>query len=335
MFACFSLDRERKLRYNDSIIIIVRQSTVATKEKNMKRIFVMLLALLLVCSLAACSKDEGADDGPTDLTVTSNEQYTPASGTYNDRFEYEIINGNEVAIVGFDSDYTPHAITVPSTIEECPVVEIADGAFYQCSQLTAVTVPASVTKIGDMAFAGCLQMTTVTLTDAVALKSIGDYAFAYCDKLTTVAIPASVTHLGAGAFLQCTELTAINIPDVTLDAANNVVGGVTALGDMIFMGCEKLTTVTGGNSLVAIGEYAFCGCKALVSYTVPAGVTTVGAHAFSLCDALTSVSFANTTGWCYLADAANNTYQGIEVTNGAQVVLSLKADWAGLTLVRK
>ena len=301
----------------------------------MKRIFAMLLALLLVCSFAACSKDENTDDEPTDLTVTSNEQYFTAGGTYNDRFEYEIINGNEVAIIGFVSDYTPHEITIPSTIEECPVVEISDSAFYQCSQLTAVKVPVSVTKIGDMAFAGCVQLTALDLADALSLKSIGDYAFAYCNKLTTVAIPASVTHLGAGAFLQCTELTTINIPDVTLDAASNVVGGVTALGDMIFMGCEKLTTVTGGNSLVAIGEYAFCGCKALVSYTVPATATTVGAHAFSLCDALTAVSFANTTGWCYLADAANNTYQTIDVTDAAQVMLSLRAEWAGLTLIRK
>ncbi len=301
----------------------------------MKRIFAMLLALVLVCSLMACSKDEGTDDDPTDLTVTSNELYTPASGTYNDRFEYEIINGNEVAIIGFASDYTPHAVSVPATIEDCPVVEISDSAFYQCSQVTAVTLPASVTKIGDMAFAGCVQLTAVTLTEAVALKSIGDYAFAYCDKLTAIVIPASVTHLGAGAFLQCTELTAINIPDVVLDAAGGVVGGVTALGDMIFMGCEKLATVTGGNSLVAIGEYAFCGCKALVSYAVPASATTVGAHAFSLCDALTSVSFASTTGWCYLADAESNTYQSIDVTDATQVVLSLKADWAGLELVRK
>ncbi len=301
----------------------------------MKRIFAMLLALMLVCSMVACSKDEGANDDPTNLTVTSNEQYYHAGGDYNDRFEYEIINGNEVAIIGFVSDYTPHAITIPSTIEECAVVEISDAAFYHCSQITSVTVPASITKIGEMAFAGCVQLTEIKLADAVSLSEIGDYAFAYCGKLNAITLPASLTTLGAAAFLQCKELTAINIPNAVSDETGKVVSGVTVLNDMTFMGCEKLVTITDGNSLVSIGEYAFCGCKALAAYTVPAGVTSVGAHAFSLCDTLASVSFANTAGWRYLAGGVNETYETIDVTDGAQVLLQLKGDWAGYTLERQ
>ena len=302
----------------------------------MKRIFAMLLALLLVCSLVACSKEEDMGEDDIDLTVTTDGQYYNAGGTYNDRFAFEVINGKDIAITGFESDYTPHEIVVPATIEGCPVVEIADEAFYHCSQVTAITLPTTVTKIGKMAFAGCTQLTAVKYADNVSnLVTIDEFAFADCEALTAIELHNTVTTLGTGAFFDCAALTAINIPDVTLDAAGNVVGGVTTLGDMVFMGCKKLATVTGGNSLVTIGEYAFCGCEALVSYTVPTNVTTVGAHAFSLCDALTSVSFANTTGWCYLADAEKNTYQSIDVTDAAQVVLFLNADWAGLDLVRK
>ena len=116
----------------------------------MKKFLALILALLLVCSLVACSGDDEGEEGPTDLTVTSNDLFYNAGGDYGDRFEYEIINGNEVAIIGFESDYTPHEITVPATIEECPVVEISDAAFYHCSQITAVNLPASVRTIGNI-----------------------------------------------------------------------------------------------------------------------------------------------------------------------------------------
>ena len=96
----------------------------------MKRIFALILALLLLCSLVACSNDETEEEEDIDLTVTSDGNYYNVGNATGDRFVYEIINGNEAAIVGFVSDYTLHEIVIPDTIEECPVVEISDTAFY-------------------------------------------------------------------------------------------------------------------------------------------------------------------------------------------------------------
>ena len=53
------------------------------------------------------------------------------------------------------------------------VTSIRDRAFYD-NQLTAVTIPASVSEIGEGAFA-CNQLTSVTIPDSVT--SIGDRAF--------------------------------------------------------------------------------------------------------------------------------------------------------------
>ena len=49
---------------------------------------------------------------------------------------------------------TVGAITIPSTLGSCPVVKIEGGAFYGCSELTAVSIPLTVTSIGHGAFAG-------------------------------------------------------------------------------------------------------------------------------------------------------------------------------------
>lgn len=298
----------------------------------MKKILALIMALLLVCSLVACSDKENGDDGDTDLIVTSTDLFYNAGGNYNDRFEYEIINGNEVAIIGFESDYTPHEITVPATIEDCPVVEISEAAFYHCSQITAVTVPASVRVIEDMAFSGCAQLVRVTFaTEGVALTTISDYAFSYCAKLTAIVLPDTLTTLGEGAFFRCTELQAINIPEVVRDGEGNVVKGVAALSDMVFMGCEKLSSVTGGSAITSIGEYAFSCCKALTAYNVPASVTEIGAYAFSLCDTLATVTFADPTNWGYTAEGER---QVIDMSDGAWNSVILKGEIALQTLVR-
>ena len=253
----------------------------------MKKIFAILLALLLVCSFVACSDEEVEKEEGTNLTVTDTEQHYNAGGTYNDSFVYEIINGNQVAIIGFDSDYTPHDVVIPNEIENCPVVEISDAAFYHCSQLKTITLPTTVTKIGKMAFAGCVQLTAVKYVDNTAnIKTIDEYAFAYCASLASITLPNTLTVLGEGAFFQCEALTSINIPAVVRDANNNVQSGVTVIYDMTFMGCENLTTVTGGEGVEEIGSYAFRGCAKLNAISFSSVLTKIGDYAFSGCAAL-------------------------------------------------
>ena len=299
----------------------------------MKKFLALLLALLLVCSLVACKNDDEIVDDDFDMTVTSDENHTAPAGQYNDSFEYEIINGNEVAIVGFDSSYTPHAITVPAEIENCPVVLIDDAAFYQCSQITAVTLPATVTEIGDMAFAGCVQLAAINFATGVNnVTKIGDYAFAHCAKLAAITLPTSLLSLGEGAFFACSALTAIAIPEVVRDGAT-VTAGLVKIEKMTFMGCTSLATVTGGTQLLELGDYAFCN-TAITAYSVPATVTKIGANAFALCNALATVTFANTTGWGYQEDLADEAVTAVDVTDAAMIAYLLRTDYAGFVLER-
>ncbi|MBE6581298.1 MAG: leucine-rich repeat domain-containing protein [Ruminococcaceae bacterium] len=299
----------------------------------MKKFFALLLALLLVCSLVACKKDETNDDDDFDMTVASNDKFFDTGGAYNDCYQYEIINGNEVAIIGFKSSYTPHEITVPAEIEKCPVVKIEDAAFYQCSQITVVNIPATVTEIGDMAFAGCVQMTAVKFAEgADNLTAIGDYAFSSCAKLSAISLPASLLTLGEGAFLQCAKLTSIALPEVVRDG-ETVTAGITAIKPMTFMGCKELAAVTGGTQITAIGDFAFCG-TALTAYTVPATVSSVGANAFALCNTLATMTFVNATGWSYQEDPADKTLTGVDVSDAAMIAYLLRTDYASYVLVR-
>ncbi len=74
------------------------------------------------------------------------------------------------------------------------------GAFMNCTTVTSVTIPNSVTWIGSYAFKGCTldQREHIPTT----LRSIGEEAFSGCGSLTSVTIPGSINqHWGLCAFM--------------------------------------------------------------------------------------------------------------------------------------
>ena len=109
--------------------------------------------------------------------------------------------GSSTSSTTYDTYY------IPSSLRKVTVTggNILYGAFSNCSSLTSVTIPNSVTSIGSDAFKGCSSLTSVTIPNSVT--SIGTSAFSNCSSLTSVTIPDGVTSIGDGAFSGCTELT--------------------------------------------------------------------------------------------------------------------------------
>ena len=71
-------------------------------------------------------------------------------------------------------------------------------AFYNCSRLTSLTLPAGITSIDEFAFMNCSKLTSVVIPSGVT--SIESETFAQCTGLTSIVIPSSVTSIGDGAF---------------------------------------------------------------------------------------------------------------------------------------
>ena len=155
--------------------------------------------------------------------------------------------------------------------------KLGDFAFAECSGLTSLTLPSSVTSIGDGVFSGCRGLTSLTIPSGVT--SIGDYAFSGCSGLTSLTIPSGVTSIGDLTFNGCSGLTSLTIPS-----------GVTSIGDMAFEGCRGLTSMTIPSSVTSIGNYAFIGCSGLTSLTLPSSVTSIGDGVFIGCSGLTSMT---------------------------------------------
>ena len=96
--------------------------------------------------------------------------------------------------------------------------------YEECTSLTGIEIPNSVTSIGDGAFSDCTSLTSIEIPNSVT--SIGDDAFSDCSSLTSIEIPNSVTGIGDYAFYDCTSLTKItclatNPPTIESDSFTN------------------------------------------------------------------------------------------------------------------
>ena len=180
-------------------------------------------------------------------------------------------------LVGYLGNATE--LTLPANYKGKNYV-IGDYVFYNCSGLTSITIPNSVTSIGGYAFSGCSGLTSIEIPNSIT--SIGDYAFYNCTGLTSITIPNSVKSIGGSAFRDCAGLTSITIPN-----------SVTSIGNYAFDGCKGLTSITIPNSITSIGDCAFYYCTGLASIVIPNSVKSIGYAAFSGCTGLTSIEIPN------------------------------------------
>ena len=189
------------------------------------------------------------------------------------------------------------------------ITQLINDAFYGCTSLAEITLPASLTSIGSYAFSGCESITYLKFGSA--LKTISEYSFSNCKNLKivdgfentvitttswntfygctslqSIQLPESLTTIDDSAFNGCSSLTEITLP-----------AGVTSIGDRAFNGCKLLARVLNleNTKVTSILNGAFNGCSSLSEIAFPASLTSIGGYAFLSCKSLQYIRIEATT----------------------------------------
>lgn len=267
--------------------------------------------------------------------------YRTAWGTQN--CDYRPLNSGQCTVDGITYEYhsdgtatvlpsTPKYsgdIIIPKTFRNaggvaCTVTEIGMSAFYNCTELTSVSLPETLDKIGPSSFSGCTTLTTITIPENVS--SVSYSAFINCTGLEALYFKPyrSVPSTGSKYFLGVPEDLLIYVPSVLLDEyktrwsemtniqpepieynglyyivdANNLnasvvqhpagAGGYDPLVNIVVP--EKINVYDGSFTVEIIGKNAFYGCEEIKTVSLPNTIVSLDEYAFAYCKALTTIT---------------------------------------------
>ena len=210
---------------------------------------------------------------------------------------YNYINKkNEAEVTYKTKDYNSYSgsIAIPKEVtyegRTLKVTGIDVRAFYNCKNLTSVTIPNSMTSIGNYAFWDCSSLTSVTIPNSVT--SIGKQAFRGCSALTSIIVGKKNSKYDSRD--NCNAIIETNSNALILGCKNTVIpNNVTSIGDEAFSLMKGLQNITIPNSVTSIGKFAFSQCISLQTVTIPNSVTSIGDDAFLYCSSLKSVTIPN------------------------------------------
>ena len=194
-------------------------------------------------------------------------------------------------------DYTGDVV-IPSAIEGEPVVALSptsSSVFESPSQVTSVTLPASLKRVSEGAFYGCTEL------DSVTMPVVGGEVSRFVDlfRSYSVNVPQGLTVdvIGTSPIPDATSASEGYFAGSGIEEVS-IAGGVGAIGSYAFAGCTSLSTLTLKSGVTSIGTSAFEGCTSLTSLTVPSSVTSMRNNAFKGCTGLSGVRITSIAAWC-------------------------------------
>ena len=188
------------------------------------------------------------------------------------------------------------------------------GHEFECTNLTSIILPNSITSIGDGTFYLCKKLTSIHIPASVTAIYMGSNAPAFNPKyLQTITVDPKNTKYaspeGSNAIiaifdekpktliLGCGNTDFTKIPNTVTTIEQDAFAGVTFANPIVSLptsvtkierdafGGSNITSINLGelSNLTTIGNEAFSDCKGLTEVTLPASITSMGISVFANC----------------------------------------------------
>jgi len=257
----------------------------------------------------------------------------PTSGSCGENLTWNLSEG-VLTISGTgamtSNPWRPSRNDIQSIVMGNGITVIMANAFADCTNLTTVNIPSTVTSIGDDAFKGCSSLPIIdniryadtylvqvlnnslsSYTIQPGTKWIGSNAFNGCDLLS-ITIPDDIIGIGSNAFAGIVNVnyngSATGTPWGAIVHNGYVDGSLvyrsSAKEELIFCSPDAVGEIVLPDGLLSIEEYAFYGCENITSINIPSSVTSIGEGAFYGCTGLPvvdNIRYADT----YLIEAVD------------------------------
>lgn len=292
--------------------------------KKHLRLLAWLLSLTMLCELLPFAAFAQSDVGEAAVSTFSAflEQTNGTAvetGKCGDNLTYSLDDAGTLTISGtgamydfssFDVQCPWDSTKIKKVIVNNGVTSIGDDAFLNCTLLTSITLPDTLTEIGISAFNNT-NLSSIVLPDSVT--HLGSHVFYDCKNLSSVTLSKGLASIPEYAFQNCTSLTSITLPDtlteIEFTALNNtgltsvvIPDSIAVIGSHIFADCKNLSSVTLSNALTSIPQNMFAQTPNLTTLSIPESVTHLDWCAFNNCGLKTIVlpdSITSTDSWVF------------------------------------
>lgn len=172
------------------------------------------------------------------------------------------------------------------------VTAIPNNGFNNCTNLTSITLPSSLTSIGSLAFRYCSNLKAISFPEATV----------NIDRQAIQGSGVQVITFNSNATIATSGNIQNNAPVTTINLGNKVTDYVMYEGCVyssdhttLVMAPVKIASIQFHPSITSIANRAFQMCTLITSIVLPSSVVTIGDYAFADCTNLTSISMPSVT----------------------------------------
>lgn len=153
--------------------------------------------------------------------------------------------------------------------------------FYQCRNVTSITLPDTIIEISDSAFRGCTSLTHIDIPDSV--KEFTQSTFSDCSNLQTIKLSNNLTSICGGCFSGCSSLESLTVPTSVETIDYQAFSGTTSLNELVL-----------NDGLKVISQEILSGSR-LKTLVVPETVEKLHFECFGQAVLLESIYFKSAT----------------------------------------